>query len=180
MLKKDFMKWFIAVALLSIVTFQMGCVDQSESPSAEKEEDEGIQIRIDQGEWTRMEGTAQKVGDREYTLHAYSGAQEFTAISWKSSHPVGKFRWSFIANGPIEGNIFQCKQERNIDYFSFYIETQEAMDSPGAITVTEFGEVGEYVTGKFVIERASKVNDASGVKIGVVKIEGTFRVKRSA
>jgi hypothetical protein len=54
------------------------------------------------------------------------------------------------------------------------------MDSPGAITITEFGNAGEFVVGRFTIEKASQVHDGSGKKIGSARIEGKFRIRRSA
>lgn len=177
---KKIMKWIIAVALLISASIT-ACTEQSETPGLSKEdEEEGIQIRIADDEWIHMDGTVQKVDDHEFTLNAHSTNGGFTAISWKGDKPTGRFPWSFVARGPIEGTLFQSRIERDIDYFSFYIEASEANDSPGAVTIVEFGEPGGWVTGKFVIEKAAKVNDTHGTKIGNVRIEGKFRVRRTA
>jgi hypothetical protein len=173
------MKWIIALALL-VSAVLTACTDHSEASEFSSEEEEGIQMRIDNGPWVKLEGTAQKVEEHEFTLNARNDDNGFTAISWKGDKPTGKFPWSFVARGPIEGTLFQSRLEQNIDYFSFYIESKDAMDSPGNITILAFGEPGGYVTGYFVIEKASKVNDASGTKIGTMKIEGKFRVRRTS
>jgi hypothetical protein len=171
------------ITLLLILTAAAGfrCTDGSEdsSPSAAEE---GIQVRINGGDWISLPGTAQRLSRNQYTLHSTMSPDNnsFISISWRGIEPTGYYRWNFISTGPEDGNFFQSKLHGNFDYHSFYVNEKTALDSPGSIVITTFDEVGGRVRGTFTIDKASWLNNAlPGTNKGTVRIEGRFNVKRT-
>ena len=176
------MKLIIAAAFMASAALGLTrCADTPEVPSSSTAEGEGIQIRINNGEWITLPGSAQRLSQNQYTLHTGSCKDSHVSISWKGIEPTGYYRWNFISSGPANGNLFQSRLNGNTDYHSFYLHGKIAADSPGSVVIKEFGEVGGYVSGTFTLDKASQVNTvAPDVSARTVKIEGRFKVKRTA
>ncbi|MEZ0610078.1 hypothetical protein ACAW74_16285 [Fibrella sp. WM1] len=63
-------------------------------------------------------------------------------------------------------------------YVHYYRVGRNAHPSPGHLTVTQFGKVGEMVTGKFDLEKAGIMRPGEDFT-GTARIEGFFRVTRT-
>lgn len=177
------MKSLLAALMVSASLGMTRCTDTSEGPSSAVTREEGIQIRINDGEWITLPGSAQRLSPSQYTLHTagIDVRNGHVSISWKGINPTGHYRWNFISSGPVNGNLFQSRLRDGVDYHSFYLQGNAAADSPGSIVVEEFGDVGDYVSGTFTLEKASQMNNTvAGASFNTVRIEGRFRVKRTA
>lgn len=177
------MKSLLAAFMVSASLGMTRCTDTSEGPSSAVSREEGIQIRINDGEWITLPGAAERLSHNQYTLHTagIDCRDAHVSISWKGINPTGYYRWNFISSGPVNGNLFKSRLRDGIDYHSFYLLGRSAADSPGSIVVEEFGDVGDYVSGTFTLEKASQMNNtAAAASFNTVRIEGRFRVRRTS
>ncbi|WP_128545793.1 hypothetical protein [Larkinella soli] len=83
--------------------------------------------------------------------------------------------WSLEPTSPL----FHLTDEKGKVYYKhFYAVPPVFIPSPGALTFYRFGKKGDYIIGKFEMEKAGVYNDTRGY-LGTARIEGFFRMKRA-
>ncbi|RYC66623.1 hypothetical protein [Spirosoma sordidisoli] len=84
--------------------------------------------------------------------------------------------WSLSETGP---QFLLSDQGGALMYVHYYRIGRVAYPSPGAITISQFGKVGEPITGKFELGKAGIIYPGNEALSTTARIEGFFRITRT-
>ncbi|MGA0560062.1 hypothetical protein ACO2Q8_25600 [Larkinella sp. VNQ87] len=153
--------------------------------------DEGISFRINGGKWIHTLASARLLSNQGLGMVTITGGVTADGNNWginfltlppmqetEETSPVTLINmtmpWTVSESGP---HLHLTDQQGNVYYKQFYPVPPVFYPSPGALTYYHFGKVGDYLIGKFELEKAGRYNDTQGY-LGTSRIEGFFRVKR--
>lgn len=143
-------------------------------------QEEGIVFRINGGPWIRTDGGMAQYfpgsGTTDVTGNVrengvFKGAIE---ISWKGAKGDAPKTYDWSRMGNVNFLYRVPGTPLNTLYYEHYSITNSWLNSPGKLSVTGYGEVQQFVSGTFLLEKSGIYGDGSQT----VKIEGSFRVKR--
>ncbi|WP_165841062.1 hypothetical protein [Larkinella punicea] len=154
--------------------------------------EEGITFRINGGKWIHTLANAHMLSNQGLRLLEMTGGVTAEGNNWGVNIHTNQppleteeslvttlagmtMPWSVDASGPL----FHLSDDNGKVYYKhFYAVPPVFYPSPGALTFYQFGKTGDYIVGKFEMQKAGMYNDTKGY-LGTARIEGFFRVKRS-
>lgn len=143
-------------------------------------QEEGIVFRINGGPWIRTDGGMAQYfpgsGSTDVTGNVrengvFKGAIE---ISWKGSKGDAPKTYDWSRMGNVNFLYRVPGTPLNTLYYEHYSIGNSWQNSPGKLTITGYGDVQQFVSGTFLLEKSGVFGDG----FQTVKIEGSFRVKR--
>lgn len=153
--------------------------------------EEGLTFRINGGKWIHTLASARMIGQGGVgyldmsagitaegnnwgvNVHSYQPPLE-TEDNLVLTYTSMTMPWSLASSSPL---FHLTDEQENVFYKHFYAVPPVFYPSPGALTFYRFGKVGDYVIGKFEMQKAGVYNNTKGY-IGTARIEGFFRMKR--
>lgn len=154
--------------------------------------EEGLTFRINGGKWIHTFASARMIGlggagyldvsagvtaegnSWGVNVQAYQPPLE-TEDNLILTYTSMTMPWSLAPTSPL----FHLTDENgHVFYKHAYAVPPVFYPSPGALTFYRFGKVGDYVIGKFELQKAGVFSDTKGY-IGTARIDGFFRMKRA-
>ncbi len=150
---------------------------------------EGLTFRINGGKWIHMPASARMLAQASLlelvggtsaegnnvglSIHSYKPPLE-TEDNLVQTLPGMTMPWTVDPTSPI---FYLSDEKANVFYTHYYPVGRVFHPSPGALTFYRNGKVGDYVIGKFELQKAGMYNNTQGY-LGQARIEGFFRMKR--
>lgn len=92
---------------------------------------------------------------------------------------VGSHAWDNLSGNYTSAFNYWPSGTTTVYQGSYYDSNNDLRDSGGSVTITEFGKVGEYITGTFSAQPAGYYSTSTGKQIGTATIEARFHLKRA-
>lgn len=138
---------------------------------------EGARWRVDGGPWQKgisPTGVLTPDGTQTLWIEGEGASGESIMISWKHTMALpAAYAWALTG-------VPSFFYDRNGSYYEHIYPVTPGISaaSPGALTITEYNATaGGYVSGTFVLEKATNINPCAGCAPTIHTIEGAFRVK---